>query len=180
MIPQVCKTWGPLWGCQSKQRKSACFLDRCFSFYVLFPCILLILHPPSLSVSCLSVCLHIFLQFRLFPALTFVKGLWMFCCDSFNLNLVRQVRDSKQKLSCVSQLPSYQSEDFISFLKAPIVFHEACEIVTCWVTVSRRAAGQAGMVLPEPLTAVHWGGRCKGLAAPYPLRTEHRKLLLSA
>lgn len=142
------------------------------------------MHTPhsasTFLVSELFVCLHIFLQFRLFPALTFVKGLWMFCCDSFNLNLVRQVRDSKQKLSCVSQLPSYQSEDFISFLKAPIVFHEACEIVTCWVTVSRRAAGQAGMVLPEPLTAVHWGGRCKGLAAPYPLRTEHRKLLLSA
>lgn len=36
------------------------------------------------------------------------------------------------------------------------------------------------MVLPEPLTAVHWGGRCEDLTAPYPPRTEHRKLLLSA
>lgn len=95
--------------------------------------------PHSAStylISELFVCLSTHLSagyhmFRLFPALTFVKGLWMVCCDSFNLNLVRQVRDSKQKLSCVSQLPSYQSKDFISFLKAPIVFCEACEIVTC-------------------------------------------------
>lgn len=164
----------------SKQTAKISLLSWSLFFFL---CSVSMYTPHSAStflVSELFVCLHIFLQFRLFPALTFVKGLWMFCCDSFNLNLVRQVRDSKQKLSCVSQLPSYQSEDFISFLKAPIVFHEACEIVTCWVTVSRRAAGQAGMVLPEPLTAVHWGGRCKGLAAPYPLRTEHRKLLLSA
>lgn len=71
-------------------------------------------------------------MFRIsFATLTFLKGLWMFYWDSFNQDLVRQGRDSKQKLSCVSQLPSYQSQDLISFLKGPIVFSKDCEIVTC-------------------------------------------------
>lgn len=74
--------------------------------------------------------------------------------DSLNPNLGRQGRDSEQKLSCVSQLPSYQSQDLISFLKGPIVSSKDCEIVPCGVAVNGRAAGPAGMALPEQLTAV--------------------------
>lgn len=74
--------------------------------------------------------------------------------DSLNPNLGRLGRDSEQKLSCVSQLPSYQSQDLISFLKGPIVCSKDCEIVACWVAVNGRAAGPAGMALPEQLTAV--------------------------
>lgn len=113
------------------------FFGLFFSCCILFPCIL---PPPPL---CMEIVSEIFIRLSVYlsagyqtvrvssATLASLKGLWVFYCASLNLNLVRQGRDSKQKLSCVSQLPSYQSQDLISFLKGPIVFHKDCEIVTC-------------------------------------------------
>lgn len=112
-----------------------------------------------------------------FATLASLKGLGVFYWDPLNPNLGRQGRDSEQKLSCVSQLPSYQSQDLISFLKGPIVSSKDCEIVPCWVTVNGRAAGPAGMALPEQLTAVHEGGRCEDLTPSAPPSTQEGKLL---
>lgn len=47
-----------------------------------------------------------------------------------------------------------------------------CEIVACSVTVNGRAAGPAGMALPEQLTAVHQGGRC---GIWHPLLPQHSR-----
>lgn len=140
-----------------------------YIFY-LFPCILILCPSELWAVCCLPLYLSAGYQtFRVsFAAPVCLKRLWVLYQDSLNLNLVRQGRDSKQKPSRVSQLPSYQSQDLISFLKAPIVFCKDCEIVTCWVTVTGRAAGLAGTALLEQLTAVHQDGRCEDLTPPSP------------
>lgn len=101
-----------------------------------------------------------------FATLTLAKGLWMFYCVSLNVNPASPGGDSKQKLSCVWQLPSYQSGDLISFLKGPIVSSEACEIAGCWVTVNGGAAGRWVGIPEQPQL---WGdGRCEDLTPPAP------------
>lgn len=105
-----------------------------FFLFISFPCILIpLLYPSKLLVSYLSVYLSAgYRTFRIsFATLTLAKGLWMLYCVSLNVNSASPGGDSKQKLSCVWQLPSYQSGDLISFLKGPIVSSEACEIAGC-------------------------------------------------
>lgn len=152
-----------------------------FFFLFLFPCILIpLVYPSKLLVSYLSVYLSAgYWTFRIsFATLTFLEGLWMFYWVSLNLNRVSPGGESKQKLSCVWQLPSYQSGDLISFLKGPIVSSKACEIAGCWVTVNGGAAGR-WVALPRQPTAVRGDGRCEDLTPPSP-STEDGKLLVSA